>query len=345
MKFGPIPETWLERLALRMGKVPTPLLDVLFGPLKARVLMASVRLGILDALAKEPATAAQLAASLQLNAECLEMLLRVLTHSGYLNRDGDQFSLSPEARRTLAPGAPMDRRGYVQWNYTQWEILENLENLLISGNGVDLHNTLHDPSAWHNYQLGMMENARDHAAILAAKVRVPPGARSLIDLGGSHGLLGAAICRLHPPLRSTVFELEAALAPARAMAKGEGIDDLVSHAAADLLRDEIGTGHDVALLSNILHHFSPQQNVVVLQKVRQALRTGGTVAIWEFERPKREAKVSSGDAVALYFRLTSSGNAYHGGEYTTWLDASGFHDIQIYRPPLVPGYALISATA
>src|SRR5450631_2290691 len=98
-----------------MGKVPTPVLDVLFGPLKARVVMASVRLGILDALATAPSTAAQLAVSLYLNEECLEMLLRVLVHCEYLNWDGELFSLSKLARRTLAPGAPMDRRGYVEW--------------------------------------------------------------------------------------------------------------------------------------------------------------------------------------------------------------------------------------
>lgn len=345
MKFGPIPENLLELLALKTGKVPTPVLDVLFGPLKARVVMASVKLGVIDALAAAPATAAQLAASLHLNEECLEMLLRVLVHCEYVDWDGGLFSLSGLARRTLAPGAPMDRRGYVEWNYTQWEILGNLEELMRTGAGIELHETLKDPEAWGHYQRGMIENARDHAAFLAAKVLVPSGARSLIDLGGSHGLLGAAICRKHPPLRSTVFELEPALESARELAKREGIADIVSHEAADILKGDLGLDHDVALLANILHHFNPQQNAMVLTKVRQALRPKGTIAIWEFERPKRDDKVSAGDAVALYFRLTSSASAYHGDEYASWLRASGFHNVRVLRPRLVPGYVLVSARA
>jgi 2-polyprenyl-3-methyl-5-hydroxy-6-metoxy-1,4-benzoquinol methylase len=343
VKFGPVPENLFERIALKAGKVPTPVLDVLFGPLKARVVMASVKLGIIDALAAAPATAAQLSASLHLNEECVEMLLRVLAHCEYLDYDGALFSLSSLARRTLAPGAPMDRRGYVEWNYTQWKILENLEELLRSGRGIELHDTLRDPDAWGHYQLGMMENARDHAPFLASKVPVPVGARSLIDLGGSHGLLGAAICRKHPPLRSTVFELDAALVSARELAKVEGIADVVCHKAADILRDDLGTDHDVALLTNILHHFSPEQNAVLLKKVQQALRPNGTVAIWEFERPKREAKVGGGDAVALYFRLTSSASAYHADEYRSWLQSCGFVAIRVVRSRLVPGYVLISA--
>ena len=342
MKFGPIPENPLERLALSTGKVPIPVLDVLFGPLKARVVMASVRLGIMDALAAAPASAAQLSAALHLNEECLEMLLRVLVHCEYLEWDGSHFFLSRLARNSLAPGAPKDRRGYVEWNYTQWEILGNLENLLRSGQGIELHETLRDPKAWSHYQRGMLENARDHAKFLAAKVPVASGARSLIDLGGSHGLLGAAICRKHPPLRSTVFELEPALVAARELAKTEGIGDVVHHQAADILNDELGSDHDVALLANILHHFTPDQIMALLKKVRPALRAKGTIVIWEFERPKQDAKVGAGDAMALYFRLTSSASAYHADEYSEWLRASGFQNIRISRSRLVPGYVLVS---
>jgi cyclopropane fatty-acyl-phospholipid synthase-like methyltransferase len=237
----------------------------------------------------------------------------------------------------------MDRRGFVEWNYTQWEILGRLDELIRSGRGIDLHATLRDPHAWNLYQRGMLENARDHAGLLADKVRVPGGAKSLIDLGGSHGLLGAAICRKHPPMRSTVLDLESALTSARELAQAEGIADVVTHVAADILKDSLGSGHDVALLANILHHFTPAENASLLKKVRAALHPGGTVAIWEFERPKRDDKVSAGDALALYFRLTSSASAYHGDEYTTWLQTAGFTGIRVHRPRLVPGYALVLA--
>ena len=342
VKFGPVPENPLESLALRMGKVPTPVLDVLFGPLKARVVMAGVKLGIIDTLAEAPATASQLAAALHLDEGCLEMLLRVLVHCDYLAWNGQVFSLSSLSRRTLAPGAPMDRRGFVEWGYTQWALLDNLDEMIRTGCGLDLHTTLQDPAAWGHYQRGMMDNARDHAPFLASKVPVPAGARSLIDLGGSHGRLGAAICRKHPPLRSTVFDLESALDSARELAHGEGVADVVCHRAADVLEDDLGSGHDVALLANILHHFTPQQSAGVLDKVKRALGPKGTVAIWEFERTRADAKVSGGDAAALYFRLTSSGSAYHGDEYAGWLRACGFGGLRVARSTLVPGYVLVS---
>jgi len=345
MKFGIIPETLMENLALRAGKIPVPLLDVLFGPMKARVVMAGVRLGIFDCLAARPATARELAASLRLNAECAGMLLRVLVHCGYLEFTGARYSLSRLSRRTLAPGAPMDRRGYVEWNYTQWEILEHLEDLVRSGDGIALHETMRDPDAWRFYQRAMLENARDHAAYLASRVPVAPGALSLIDLGGSHGLLGAAICRKHPPMRSAVIEIGPAIEPARELANAEGIGDIVDFRRADVFHDDLGAGHDVALLANILHHFSPEQNQALLSKVARSLRPGATVAIWEFDGPRPDAKAGGGDPVALFFRLTSSAGAYHAAEYAAWLNEAGFQSIRISRPSLLAGYALILARA
>lgn len=39
MNFGIIPETVRERLALRLGLVPLPIVDMLFGSMKARMIM------------------------------------------------------------------------------------------------------------------------------------------------------------------------------------------------------------------------------------------------------------------------------------------------------------------
>jgi len=84
MNVGLIPETLLERVALWLGLVPVPVVDVLFGPLKARILMAGVRLGLFEALRERPRTAVDLAGALRLDPAGLELLLRALSHVRYL---------------------------------------------------------------------------------------------------------------------------------------------------------------------------------------------------------------------------------------------------------------------
>jgi 2-polyprenyl-3-methyl-5-hydroxy-6-metoxy-1,4-benzoquinol methylase len=191
----------------------------------------------------------------------------------------------------------------------------------------------------------MLEIARLDAPIVAKGVVVPRGATRLLDLGGGHGFLGAAICRRNPPLRSTVVDLPSALGPARALARECRIDDVVEHRAGDVRSDPLGEDFDVALACNVLHHFPAAEVPGILRRVRGALREGGTVAIWEIERPKRESKPSDGDGAALFFLLTSTGGAYHGDEHAGWLRSSGFSELRIRRPPFAPGKVLVTARA
>ena len=109
------------------------------------------------------------------------------------------------------------------------------------------------------------------------------------------------------------------------------------------MQDDFGDNWDVVLLSNILHHFQPEQITGILTRARTAMSPDGTIAIWELERPKRSAPPSQGDGVALFFRLTSTAGAYSGSEYTGWLESAGFERIKIVRPRLSPGAILIHA--
>jgi hypothetical protein len=344
MQYGVIPTSLSERLALLAGAVPLPVLDLLFGPLKARFIMAAVRLGVFNALAHEAHTHESLAATLKLDASCLELLLRCLVFGGYLELSGERYSLSPLARKTMIEGAPRQMTGFAMWHYTHWQFLEHLETLVQTGTGVDFHASMHDPEAWGHYQQAMLEVARFDAPILARHVPVRRGASRLLDLAGSHGLLGAAVARKHPPMRSTVVDLPQAIEHARRLAEREGHGDLVEHRAGNLLTDDLGTGWDVVLLSNILHHFTPDEVRAIARRAFAATAPDGTVAIWELERPAPGKPPGEGDGVALFFRLMSTAGAYSGDEYVAWLTEAGFKRAKIVRPTLRPGTVLVHAS-
>jgi len=344
MKYGLIPTNLIERLALWSGKLPVPMIDALFGPIKTRAIMAGVSLGVFESLRDGRHTASAVAARLQLDADALELLMRTLVMCDYLEQHGNEFALSSLARQTMIEGAPMELVGYMKFNYEQWDFIGHLEEMVRTGRGVDFHETMTSPESWQHYQQGMLEAARFLAPVLASRVPVPKGATAMLDLAGSHGLLGAAICRRHPPMTSTVLDLPQAIPHARELARREQITEVVTHRVGDLLAGQYGSNYDVVLAANILHHFAPETNVTIIGRIRDAMRPGSTVAIWEIEAPRRGSPVTSGDGAALYFRLTSTAATYHGGEYAEWLTAAGFHDVRIARPLTTPGSVLITGT-
>ena len=126
-------------------------------------------------------------------------------------------------------------------------------------------------------------------------------------------------------MTSTVLDLPAAVEHARPLAQAEGLGELVEHRTGDLLTGDYGSGWDVVLLSNILHHFQPADIEAIVARAYSATRADGTIAIWELERPRSGSKPNGGDGIALFFRLTSTAGAYSGDEYAAWLQKAGIH--------------------
>lgn len=295
--------------------------------------MAGVRHGVFEGLRAGPRTASELADALGVDADTLQLVLRVLTASNYLVPGSQgRFELSELTRSTLLDDSAGRLTAWVAMLDMWWTDFAKMGDVLRTGHGVDHHGTLRDPTDWNTYQAAMLENARIMAPLVATMVPVRPGAQRLLDIAGSHGVYGALIARAHPPMRAEVLDLPQAVEQARKLGSAAGLDDVVTYRAGDVLVDDLGADHDVLLLSNILHHFAPPQIVELLARVRRAISTAGTVAIWEVcQQDTDDAQPDLiGDAFALFFRLTSTARCYTAGEFTSWLTDAGFTDVQIH---------------
>ncbi len=155
---------------------------------------------------------------------------------------------------------------------------------------------------------------------------------------------GAELCKRHPGLHSTVLDLPAALKTARPLAEERGYTDRVTFREGNLVTDDYGRGHDVVLLCNILHHFSQETNLAILEKAHAALRPGGSVGIFDIEAPETAAPPeAAGDGFALYFRITSTSACFRGRDYEAWLSQAGFRSPRIIRSVKMPSRMLAVA--
>ena len=345
MRYGTIPKGLKERLAVALGVVPYPMLDVLIAPLQARALIAAQKAQVFASLARSAATSAELARTLALDESCLDLILRLLASMGYVKRRGQAWSLTRLGGKHFGPGAPNPLGDFVAFGAPQWDWISRLDDVLKTGRGVEIHHRLQGED-WNLYQRAMAEAARDFAAFVAKELPVRSGARLCLDVAGSHGLVGASLCRAHPGMRSIVLERREAIAEASKLALEAGISDVVSFRECDLLKDEYGEGADVVVLANILHHFSPEENRLILSRAKRALKPGGSIGIFDIEAPSMEAPPEApGDASALFFRITSNSACFSGDHYVSWLKETGFSSPRVVRSVLLPSRLLALASA
>ncbi|MGD9891434.1 MAG: methyltransferase [Dehalococcoidia bacterium] len=344
MRYGIIPQTPEEEQVFGPGSPLVPAIDLTMPMLQTRSIMAAVRLGLFEALRDRPRTASEIATDLNLDAISVELVLRVLCSTGYVTTTGPRYDLTPRARSSLIRGAVVPFVGLAEFNYSQWDMTSQLEQVVRTGDGIDFHGTEKDPAAWAAYQRAMLEFAGFEAPLVAPLVPVKDGARRMLEIGGAHGLIGAEVCRLHPELTSVVLDLPPAVEHARGLAREAGIDNVVTHRAGNALTDDLGTDYDAILCTNVLHHFSATQNTDLIQRARQALTPGGTIAIVEGEQPAPDDPPDLFiDGFTLLFRIMSTSRCWTAEEYTGWLNAAGCTDIRVERP--APGYIVISGRA
>lgn len=346
MRYGAIAENPLEEQLLSAPQAPRAVFDTFLPLVQARAIMAAVRLGIFESLRDGSRRCDELGRALALDAEALELALRVLAGAGYVARERDAYALSELARQTLLDDAPARAVAYVGLDELAWDWLGHTNDVIRDGRGIDIHSELADAASWATYQRAMLEVARGLAPLVAQVVPVKEGAQKLLDIAGSHGLFGALICREHPPMRSVVLDLPDAVEQSRQLAREEGLDDVVTHRTGDALVDDLGDGQDVVFLGNILHHFSPDQIEGLLARIQSALSPGGTVAIWEIRRPESDDPPDiMGDGFALFFRVTSTARCYTTSEYLDWLSAAGFEDAKVHPLPVAPFQLLATGRA
>lgn len=346
MRIGVVPETLRERLALWLGRVPTPLAETQAAFLQARALMTAAEVGLFEALAAGPAPAGAVAAACGTDPAATRQLLDTLAAARYVRRRRGTYALSPAARRWLLDASPHSLAAKLGFLRDEWSFAEELSAFVRTGRPLDLHARL-TPDGWARYQAAMRDLARLSAAEVGRRVPLPRGAKHLLDLGGAHGLYAAALCARHPALRATVLDLPEAVAASAAGLAGVSGGDRVRFEAADVRQADLGTATaDAVLVANLAHHLTEAENRALVCSAVRALRPRGTLAVLEWLRPGDDTaapRAGFGALLGLYFGLTSRSGTWTAGEVTAWLREAGLRPSRPRWLATLPGTALLVA--
>jgi len=163
----------------------------------------------------------------------------------------------------------------------------------------------------------------------------------VLDLAGGHGMFGITLARHNPNAEVFAQDWAPVLAVATENARAAGVEarhHLIPGSAFDV---EFGSGYDVVLITNFLHHFDAATNESLLRKVRAALAPSGVVATLDFI--PNEDRVSPPRAAGfgmMMLGMTPAGDAYTFSEYERMLRGAGFSSNEL-RPLPTGGHTVI----
>ncbi len=337
--------TLLERILHRLHLLPTPIMDAFAAVLFGRALAIAVRRGLFDALASSPMTVEQIDSVTHLHPRALGLLLEACVTGGYLDHHRESYCLTAEGRKWFCKDSPqslVNLVAYFEMLYTHWA---DLETSFEHGAPRRLYYETFNEDEWRIYVLGM----KDLARLLMPRVigRIMPGreARSLLDIGGSHGLFSIECCRHRPGLYATILDFAPALAHASDFARESGVAERVELRAGNFLAEPLPAQQDTVLMFNIIHGLSEAENRVLVARAIAALRPGGRLFILDQMRGEtsRDSLLSRFIPLMVGLNLLNEvgGTAYSVGQVASWCEG---HRVRWLKLRL-PGVTLAEVSA
>ena len=344
MRLGAVPDNPLEWVVARLNVAPRPLLETQFAYTLARVVMVATKLGVFEALAAGPATAADVATRCGTSTVGTEKLLFALAGAGYVRAEDGRYALTPVSRKWLLRDSRHSLADKLLLQFLEWDWMERAEDYVRTGEPIELH-AMTDGGQWDLYQRGMLSMAKALSGEVVRRMPVPKHATRMLDIGGSHGYYSAALCRRHRGLRSVILDLPQAVEQAAPLLAAQNMGDRVVHRAGDALTEDLGAdAYDLVLVAQLVHHFSEAENRELAARIARALRPGGVYAVFDaFRSPTAKNAGQIGALLEFYFALTSQSGTWAVEEIAGWQRAAGLEPQRAIHLRTAPGAGMQAA--
>jgi 2-polyprenyl-3-methyl-5-hydroxy-6-metoxy-1,4-benzoquinol methylase len=192
-----------------------------------------------------------------------------------------------------------------------------------------------DNSIWVQFARAMTPSMVSRAEAIVDCLGVPPaGPLRVLDIAAGHGIFGVVLARRNPRAEVVAVDWPAVLEVAHENAVTAGVADRHRLLPGDAFKVDFGTGFDVALITNFLHHFDRPTCVTFMRRVAAALKPGGRAVILEFVA--NDDRISPPMAAAFALTMlagTPGGTAYTFAELQGVALEAGFSSLTEHPVP------------
>ena len=288
--------------------MPDDLMQIARGFMESRVLLTAVELDLFTAVGAG-ATADEVARACGAHPRGATVLLDALAAMGLVTKQGGRYANTPTGARFLGAASPDSGRAALLHSAHLWR------------RWGDEDWTTAFIAAMHKYAAGRAPHVV--AAVGTA------GVSRMLDVGGGSGAYSIAFARAAPGLRAEIFDLASVVPIARGHIAQAGLADRVTTRVGDLTCDDLGSGHDLVLLSAICHMLGPDGNRDLLRRAARALAPGGRLVIQDHILRADRTAPRAGALFAINMLVgTEQGSTYTEEEYSAWMIEAGLGDVQ-----------------
>jgi hypothetical protein len=280
------------------------LLEMINAGWVSQALSATAELGLADCLAKAGQSAESLATELNCNPDAMRRLLRALASLEVVREDDDGTFALLALGQLLRSDVPDSLNAQAQWfgRYT-WPFWGELSESVRSGVGgrerkkgqVGYGHLQEDAAAARVFNRAMIELTRLVGKGVVAQCDFT-GVQRMVDVGGGHGELLAAILTAYPQMHGHLVDLGHAIEGARQHMANAGLCGRVTVEEGDFFI-ALPAAADVYLLKAVLHNWDDAHCEAILATVRAAVRPDSRMVLVERVLPDRVTNCGASQSV------------------------------------------------
>ncbi len=271
---------------------PTTLLEAIRGYRISQCIYVAAKLGIADLLKDGEQHCDVLANATNTNKDAIYRLLRALASVGiFAETQPGYFQLTPLAAY-LQSDDPNSLKAYAimlaEEHYQTWgNIMHSMqtgENAFENLYGINFYEFFQQNSAsaktfdWAMTNLSGVVNINILAAYNFSSIA------QLVDIGGGNGRLLSSILEAYPTMTGVLFDQPDVIDRASDLLETIGVRNRVQLEKGDFFK-KVPVGGDAYMLKHIIHNWSDEKAIAILQNCYQAMKNQGILLVIEIVIP------------------------------------------------------------
>lgn len=334
-----------------VGGVPPPvaMMGLITGYWISQAIGVVAELGVADRLVNGPRDSDDLAREVGANPQALYRVMRLLASIGVFSEVTPRHFDLTELGATLGTDTPGSVRSFAitetaPGHWLPWgrlnESVRTGQPMCHKALGMGLFEWYGQNPEEASYFNAAMGNLSALAAGELVRVYDFSGVRTLMDVGGAHGVLLATVLRENSNARGILFDLPHVIATAGEAIKAQGLNERCELRSGDFFQ-EVPTGADLHLLKQIIHDWDDERATKLLQNCHRSLTSNGTLLLVEMVVPP-DNHPSPAQGMDINMLVLLAGKERTEKEYQRLLQNAGFRLDEVI--PTHSPFSVIKAT-